>query len=79
LAKAHWAQPELVAEITYLSWPDDGVLRHKVFVGLRQDKTLTRSTMPRLQPDEVRPAVVGVLGQLLRIGAGSSDERAWAR
>ena len=27
LAKVHWLRPELVAEITYLSWPDDGLLR----------------------------------------------------
>jgi ATP-dependent DNA ligase len=38
LAKAHWVRPQLVAEITYLSWPDDGLLRHTVFVGLREDK-----------------------------------------
>jgi ATP-dependent DNA ligase len=38
LAKVHWVRPELVAEITYLSWPDDGLLRHTVFVGLREDK-----------------------------------------
>jgi bifunctional non-homologous end joining protein LigD len=38
LAKAHWVRPELVAEITYLSWPEDGLLRHTVFVGLREDK-----------------------------------------
>ena len=38
LAKIHWIRPELVAEITYLSWPDDGLLRHTVFVGLREDK-----------------------------------------
>ena len=38
LAKVHWLRPELVAEITYLSWPDDGLLRHAVFVGLRGDK-----------------------------------------
>ena len=38
LAKVHWVRPELVAEITYLSWPDDGLLRHTVFVGLRDDK-----------------------------------------
>jgi ATP-dependent DNA ligase len=31
-------RPELVAEITYLSWPDDGLPRHTVFVGLREDK-----------------------------------------
>jgi bifunctional non-homologous end joining protein LigD len=38
LAKVLWVWPELVAEITYLSWPDDGLLRHTVFIGLREDK-----------------------------------------
>ena len=36
--KPHWVRPELVAEITYLSWSEDGLLRHTVFVGLREDK-----------------------------------------
>ena len=31
-------RPVLVAEITYLTWADDGLLRHTVFVGLRDDK-----------------------------------------
>jgi bifunctional non-homologous end joining protein LigD len=38
LSKVHWVRPELVAEITYLTWSDDGLLRHTVFVGLREDK-----------------------------------------
>ena len=38
LSKVHWTRPELVAEITYLTWSDDGLLRHTVFVGLREDK-----------------------------------------
>jgi bifunctional non-homologous end joining protein LigD len=38
LSKVHWVRAELVAEITYLSWSDDGLLRHTVFVGLREDK-----------------------------------------
>ncbi len=38
LSKVHWVQPVLVAEITYLTWPDDGLLRHTVFVGLGEDK-----------------------------------------
>jgi bifunctional non-homologous end joining protein LigD len=38
LPKVHRTRPELVAEITYLSWPDDSLLRHTVFVGLREDK-----------------------------------------
>jgi ATP-dependent DNA ligase len=38
LAKVHWIRPELVAEITYLSWPEDGLLRHTVSVGFREEK-----------------------------------------
>ena len=38
LSKAHWVRPELVAEITYLNWTEDGLLRHTVFLGLREDK-----------------------------------------
>ena len=38
LSKVHWVRPELVAEITYLTWAEDGLLRHTVFVGLRDDK-----------------------------------------
>ena len=38
LSKVHWVRPELVAEITYLNWAEDGLLRHTVFLGLRDDK-----------------------------------------
>src|SRR6516165_12080003 len=38
LSKVHWVRPELVAEITYLGWTDESLLRHTVFVGLRDDK-----------------------------------------
>ena len=41
LSKVHWTRPELVAEITYLSWSEDRLLRHTVFVGLREDKPAT--------------------------------------
>ena len=38
LSKVHWVRPELVAEISYLGWTDEPLLRHTVFVGLRDDK-----------------------------------------
>jgi bifunctional non-homologous end joining protein LigD len=38
LSKVHWVQPKHVAEVTYLTWTDDGLLRHTVFAGLREDK-----------------------------------------
>jgi ATP-dependent DNA ligase len=37
----HWVRPELVAEITYLSWAGDGLLRHTVFVASPEDKPAT--------------------------------------
>jgi DNA ligase D-like protein (predicted ligase) len=38
LSRVHWVEPQLVAEITYLNWTADGLLRHTVYVGLRDDK-----------------------------------------
>ena len=38
LSRVHWVKPQLVAEITYLTWTDDGLSRQTVFVGLRSDK-----------------------------------------
>ena len=38
LAKRSKKQKQLVAEATYLAWSADGLLRHTVFVGLREDK-----------------------------------------
>jgi DNA ligase D-like protein (predicted ligase) len=50
LSRVHWVEPQLVAEITYLTWTADGLLRHTVFVGLRSDKPSTevrRETPPK--------------------------------
>jgi DNA ligase D-like protein (predicted ligase) len=38
LSRVHWVEPKLVAEITYLTCTADGLLRHTVYVGLREDK-----------------------------------------
>jgi hypothetical protein len=35
LSRVHWVDPKLVAEITYLTWTSDGLLRHTIYVGLR--------------------------------------------
>ena len=34
---AHWVRPELVAEIRFQTWTEDGLLRHASFQGLRED------------------------------------------
>ena len=35
---AHWARPDLVAQIRFTEWTADGKLRHPVYLGLRDDK-----------------------------------------
>ncbi len=36
--RAHWARPDLVGEVAFTEWTDDGRLRHPSFQGLRPDK-----------------------------------------
>jgi bifunctional non-homologous end joining protein LigD len=38
LSRVHWVEPKLVVEITYLTWTADNLLRHTVYVGLREHK-----------------------------------------
>jgi bifunctional non-homologous end joining protein LigD len=38
LGRAHWLRPELVAEVEFIEWTEDGRLRHPSFKGLRFDK-----------------------------------------
>ena len=38
LKRVHWVRPELVAEVTYLTWTQEGLLRAVVYQGLREDK-----------------------------------------
>ena len=36
--RSHWVKPQLVAEVSFTEWTDDGTLRHPSFLGLREDK-----------------------------------------
>jgi bifunctional non-homologous end joining protein LigD len=38
LREAHWAKPELVAEVEFTEWTEEGSIRHPSFKGLREDK-----------------------------------------
>lgn len=35
---AHWAKPQLVGEVVFTEWTEDGKIRHPSFQGLRADK-----------------------------------------
>ena len=52
---AHWVKPELVGEIAFTEFTDDGILRHPSFVGLREDKPakdVVRETPKHLNKSE---------------------------
>jgi DNA ligase D-like protein (predicted ligase) len=49
LRRVHWVRPKLVAEVTYLTWTDDGLLRQVVYQGLREDKPATEVKLERPQ------------------------------
>ena len=38
LAGVHWIDPRLVCEIAFTEWTEEGILRHPVFQGMREDK-----------------------------------------
>jgi ATP-dependent DNA ligase len=41
LSHVHWVRPEMVVEVSYVEWTPDGLLRHVVYLGEREDKVAT--------------------------------------
>ena len=41
-----WVRPELVAEVKFLTWTDDNLLRQVVYEGLREDKPTAEVRRP---------------------------------
>jgi ATP-dependent DNA ligase len=50
LSRVHWVQPELVAEVKFLTWTDDNLMRQVVYQGLREDKPATEVRRPAPHP-----------------------------
>lgn len=50
---AHWVRPELVAEVAFAEWTDDGKIRHASFQGLRLDKPA--NAIEREEPSATPP------------------------
>ena len=55
LSRVHWVRPEMVVEVSYVEMTPDGLLRHVVYLGEREDKT-ARDVI-RSRPS--RPAPMG--------------------
>ena len=39
LSRVHWVRPEMIVEVSYVEWTPDGLLRHVVYLGEREDKS----------------------------------------
>jgi bifunctional non-homologous end joining protein LigD len=59
LSRVHRVRPELVAEIKYLTWTDDNLLREVVYEGLREDKPAAevRRLVPHLKPAAAKSTI----------------------
>src|SRR5215831_9870318 len=52
LSRVHWVRPEMVAEVSYVEWTPDGLLRHVVYLGEREDKRATEVRRKRSHAGE---------------------------
>ena len=60
LSRVHWVRPELLAEVKYLNWTDDNLLRQVIYKGLREDKDPTEvgRTVPNQPPSASSKQIV---------------------
>ena len=56
LSRVHWVRPELVAEVKYLAWTGDYLLRQVVYESLREDKPAAEVRRPVPNPKPSRHA-----------------------
>ena len=46
LSRVHWVRPEVVVEVTYLTWTEDNLLRQVSYQGQREDKPARQVVRP---------------------------------
>jgi bifunctional non-homologous end joining protein LigD len=56
LSRVHWVRPDLVAEVKYLTWTEDNLLRQVVYQGLREDKPTSDVRRAAPHPKQAEPA-----------------------
>ena len=72
LSRVHWVRPELVAEVKYLTWTEDNLLRQVVYEGLREDKPAAEVRRAVAIPETRRTRRARLPGQS---GPGPADGR----
>ncbi len=69
----HWVRPELVAEVAFTEWTQDGQLRHPSFMGLREDKR--SADVVREEEQEDKPSQSSKSGKPANSGDGRSSSQ----
>jgi bifunctional non-homologous end joining protein LigD len=78
--RPHWVSPRLVVEVRFSNWTDDGLLRHPIFLGLRDDvppaavRRETNAPAPppvELPPEHPHAAVAAALERMGERGSGT--------
>jgi len=64
--RPHWVRPELVAEIKFIEWTDEGLMRHPTYLGLRDDVTASSVRREEPQPEAGGGSLVDALAELER-------------
>ena len=57
-----WVKPELVVQVSFVEWPEDGLLRHPTFLGIREDKAareVGREPKGGLAKKDIQPNLCG--------------------
>jgi bifunctional non-homologous end joining protein LigD len=65
--RAHWVEPTLVAEVKFTEWTRDGLLRHPVYLGLRDDvdpARVSREPSPQGAGTRLDDSVPGPAGEM---------------
>lgn len=47
LSEVTWVKPRLVAQVRYLTWTAEGLMRQAVYLGLREDKRASQVVRSR--------------------------------
>ena len=50
LSRVHWVRPQVVVEVTYLTWTEDNLLRQVSYQAQREDKLATQVVRPVPHP-----------------------------
>ena len=72
LSRVHWVRPELVAEVNFLTWTDENLLRQVVYEGLREDKPAAEVRRGMRAPEPVLRQLRASRGALSPFGKARS-------